>query len=80
MDKEKIKSELHKLIDEIDNEVVLENFLEAIADFHSRKSDIMDELSVAQKNRLAESLDQARTGKTISHAAMKTAINQWLTK
>jgi len=80
MNREKLKAQLHRLIDEIESEVVLENFLEAISDFRSRKSDILDDLSDIQKNRLDGAIKQIKEGKTISHADMKTAVNQWLTK
>jgi hypothetical protein len=77
-----LKSEFHKLIDEIKDETILESFFGAIKDLANRKQgiDIIDELSSKQQKRLMQSLAQKETDKTISNDQMKKEILQWLGK
>lgn len=82
MSKEEIKFELHKLIDKIDDKTLLETFYTALSDYNpnNRNTDIIDELSQKQKNRLAESIDQVSEDDTINNDKMKDEISKWLTR
>ena len=80
--KTNIKTDFHKLIDKIENPDILENFYSAMNYYVNKKGsvDIIDELTEKQQKRLAASVKQAETGKTITNAQMKREIKQWLTK
>ena len=80
--KTNIKTDFHKLIDKIENPDILENFYSAMNYYVNKKwsVDIIDELTEKQQKRLAASVKQAETGKTITNAQMKREIKQWLTK
>ncbi|MEP7146476.1 MAG: hypothetical protein ABI792_05665 [bacterium] len=82
MSKEEIKSELHKLIDKIDDETLLETFYTALSDYdpNNRNTDIIDELSQKQENRLAESIHQVSEDDTINNDKMKDEISKWFTR
>lgn len=79
MSKKKLKSELHLLIDKIENEetlMVLNESFQAI----SKDMDILDELSPAQQARLQSSVQQAKDGKVVNDSSVKYQIQAWLTK
>ena len=82
MEKEKLRSEFHKLIDKIDDEGLLENFYEAISNYskQDRSVDIIDELSDKQKERLNQSIEQVSDRDTTDNDTMKEEIKKWLTK
>ncbi|MBK9404095.1 MAG: hypothetical protein IPN57_06140 [Ignavibacteria bacterium] len=62
MEKDKIKSEFHKLIDSIEDEKLLENFYDVISAYgnQNKDTDIIDELTEKQKARLMNSIEQVR--------------------
>lgn len=82
MTKEKLKSEFHKLIDDIDDERMLKNFFEVFSEYikDCNSIDIIDDLKEDQKRRLSRSLQQVRDGKLISNDKMKDEIKKWLIK
>ncbi len=82
MTKEKLKSEFHKLIDDIDDERMLKNFFEVFSEYikDCNSIDIIDDLKEDQKRRLSSSLQQVRDGKLISNDKMKDEIKKWLIK
>jgi len=82
MTKEKLKSEFHKLIDDIEDERMLENFFEVFSEYSKECNsiDIVDDLREDQKRRLISSLQQVRDGKLLSNDKMKDEIKKWLTK
>ena len=70
MSKIRLKSELHLLIDKIEDEetlMVLNESFQAI----SKDMDILDELS---------SVQQAKDGKVVNDSSVKYQIQAWLTK
>ena len=63
-----LRQEFHKLIDEFKDENVLEDFYVALHDYsQNKKLDIVDELTESQKQHLIQSIEQGKSGKTISH-------------
>ncbi len=79
MSVQELKTEFHKLIDNFDDEKALNNFYEAILEYSKRDKsiDIIDELSEKQKQRLMNSIEQVREGKTMSHEKVKDEIRKW---
>jgi hypothetical protein len=77
-----LKAKFHNLIDLIDNYDVLEDFYRVMNDYYEKNgsSDIIDDLTDAQKIRLNESIQQSESGKTIPHEIVKSEIKKWLTK
>jgi hypothetical protein len=82
MTKEKLKSEFHKLIDNIEDKKLLENFYEAISEYSKKNNsvDIIHELTEKQRARLINSIGQVSEEDTISNDQMKSEIKKWLTK
>ncbi len=82
MTKEKLKSEFHKLIDNIEDERLLENFYDVISEYSKRNKsiDIIDELTEKQRARLMNSIGQVGETDTINNDKMKSEIRKWLTK
>lgn len=82
MTTQQIKSEFHKLIDSFEDEKILNNFYEAIREYSKKdkRIDIIDELSEKQKQRLIDSIEQVKEGKTFSNDQVKDEVQKWLTK
>lgn len=78
----KLKTEFLRLVDKVNDESILLSFVEALKDIssHQAKMDIIDNLTVAQKKRLKESLTQNQKGKILSHEQMKREVNKWIGK
>jgi hypothetical protein len=68
-----IREEFHKLINEFDDIHLLEEFYDIINNYHpkNKNSDIVDELSDAQKERLKQSLKQSKEGNLTTHDQVK---------
>ncbi|MFL5754262.1 MAG: hypothetical protein ACJ76F_12695 [Bacteroidia bacterium] len=77
----KLKSEFHKLIDEVNDNQLLQRFYDLFSSLNKKNKslDIIDELSVKQQQRLEESIKQVRDGKTVSNDEMKNELRKWLT-
>lgn len=82
MNSKNLKEELHKLVDELNDDVALENFYKAMNYYklQSGKTEILDELDSNQLARLLESVQQGKNGKTTSHLEMKKEIQQWFSR
>lgn len=81
MDKNKIKAELYKAIDSIDEDQVLQVVYDSVVAYTTLQSpEITNELSEEQKKRLEESLQQSKNGEGISHDQMKLQIKEWSMK
>ena len=82
MEKDKIKSEFHKLIDSIEDEKLLENFYDVISAYgnQNKDTDIIDELTEKQKARLMNSVEQVSESDTINNEIMNEQIRKWLTE
>ena len=82
MTTQQIKSEIFKLIDSIEDDTVLVNFYEAFLEYkkNNNHTDVIDELSNSQKQRLFDSIQQVKDGKTMSNDIAKDEIMKWLSK
>ena len=75
-----IKEEFHRLIDEIPNEQYLNDLYESVAIFAKQKTDVLDDLSAYELNRLDESLEQIKQGRIVADAVVREKYRKWLTK
>jgi predicted transcriptional regulator len=77
MEKAILKERLHKLIDAEEDELKLESIFQTLK---GSERDILDDLTPEQRQRLNESLEQARRGEVIPHEVVKAEIEAWLTR
>ena len=78
---ELIKSQIHDMVWDSDDEVALEKLLAAANDILGNPPrDILDDLSPVQLSGLQEALQQAERGEGIPHAVVQERIAQWLHK
>ena len=80
---QEMKSRIHQLVDQIDNEPALERLLNDANFFASDASEApatLDDLTHSQRERLEQAIQQHQEGKTISHQEMKERHSQWLNK
>jgi PHD/YefM family antitoxin component YafN of YafNO toxin-antitoxin module len=77
-----IRTNLHQLIDTVENTDLLQHFYEVLYLLQQQpaRKEVTEELTSAQKNRLEQSLAQSASGQTISNDDMKEKIKQWLSK
>jgi predicted transcriptional regulator len=81
MDLEKLKADIHKKIDAIDDELALQMLQEATEAYVSYpQKDILDELTEDQLKRLKESEQQIAEGKGIPHEEVQKKVKEWLSR
>ncbi len=81
MKDKKIKEELHKLIDSIEDEETLNILKEdMVAYTTSSTTDILDELSPAQLAALMQSIKEDDNGESIDYNKSKKAFDEWRKK
>lgn len=73
-----VKQELHKLIDDCDNEILLEEAKELL--LSSIVKDWWEELTAEDKNLIMESESQYKTGDFISHQELMKQFDAWKNK
>jgi len=73
-----VKQELHKLIDECDNEVLLEEAKELL--LSAGVKDWWEELTVEDKNLVMESENLYHKGDFISHQELMKQFDEWKNK
>lgn len=73
-----VKQELHKLINECDNEILLEEAKELL--LSSNVKDWWEELTEEDKNLVMESESQYNKGDFISHQELMTQFYAWKNK
>ena len=73
-----LKTEFHKLIDNIEDEARLQDLFDSVVFYFGQKSTLPDENSPEMISSLKSSISQAESGKTISTQQLKQEINQWL--
>ena len=82
--KEDIKKELHKLIDSIDDDYVLNVLNEDIVPYavknRTRKQDEEDNLTEEQQKGLDEAIKQVEEGKMVDWGEYLKATARWRTK
>jgi CRISPR/Cas system CMR-associated protein Cmr5 small subunit len=74
-----IKSKIHQLLEGIEDEAVLNQVMEDVA-FYASKKDIVDELNTEQLSALDEAINEADNKKTISWKDFKKEMNEWKKK
>lgn len=72
-----LKSELHKLIDAIEDENALHSLMEDAA-VYAGKNETADELTDEQIKELEEALAEADRGDTISYQEFKKHTAEWI--
>lgn len=75
-----LKTEFHKLIDNIEDEARLQDLFDSVAFYLGQDSNLPNENSPEMISNLRSSISQAQSGKTISTQQLKQEINQWLSK
>jgi hypothetical protein len=74
-----IKKELHQLIEQCDNELILEE-AKALLETDKSVEDWWDELTEADKNLVKESETQYGKGNYISHQELMQRFEEWKKK
>jgi hypothetical protein len=84
MSKEEIKQlkeKIHSQIDKLNDETALQILQEAVTSYSlSSQTDIVDELTPHQQQRLKESLQQADESKALSNEEVKEKTKEWLSR
>jgi predicted DNA-binding protein YlxM (UPF0122 family) len=77
-----VRTNLHQLIDNVEDTDLLQHFYEVLSllQKQSIRREVTDELNTSQKKRLEAALAQSANGQTISNDAMKEKIKVWLSK
>jgi hypothetical protein len=77
-----LKNNVHHLIDKLDDIQVLETLYKLVSSFQREKeTDILDDLTVPQQQRLQQSLLQSENLTNLqTHENVKQEIQQWLTQ
>lgn len=80
--KEELKEELHKMIDNIEDESALNILKEDLVPYAiSYKEDIIDDdLSPEENYQLQKAIEQADRGETITMEEFKIAVDRWRTE
>jgi hypothetical protein len=74
-----IKSRIHKLLDSIEDESVLNQLMEDVA-FYASKKDITDNLAPDQLKELDTAIAEADNKETIPWDDFKKEMNEWRKK
>jgi len=74
-----VKSKIYKMLEEIKDENVLNQVMEDVA-FYATKKDIVDDLSPAQLKELDKAIEEADNKETISWDDFKKEMNEWKKK
>lgn len=79
MEKELKKKRIYELVESIDDEDKLDSLI-LEATYLTNSGDGMDGLTKEQYERLLESIEQGKQGKTKTNEEVMKMVNQWLTK
>lgn len=74
-----VKSKIYKLLDGIEDEAVLNQVMEEVA-FYATKKDIVDQLAPGQLNELDKAIEEADNKETISWDDFKKEMTEWKKK
>ena len=80
---QELKSHIHQLVEEIEDEPALEQLLETANELRADQSAriaTLSDLTDAQRERLNGAIQQHKDGKTVSHEEMKQQHRQWLNR
>ena len=77
-----LRSNFHKLIDQVDDENILEEFYNALRSIFEQKptTDFWDELTFEQQQKIEVACKESEEGKLISHLQVMEKYSQWLSK
>lgn len=77
----KLKASIYKKVDQLNDESFLQMVDEAVTAYSSTsKTDILDDLTPDQYQRLQESIKQVDEGQTFSNKEIKKKTKEWLSK
>jgi len=71
-----VKTKIYQLLDGIEDEVVLNQVMEDVA-FYATKKDIVDQLSPGQLKELDKAIEEADNKETISWGDFKKEMKEW---
>lgn len=74
-----VKSKIYKMLETIEDELVLTQVMEEVA-FYASKKDIVDNLNKEQVNELDKSIEEANNNDVITLGDFKKEINEWRKK
>ena len=74
-----MKSKIYRLLDEIEDETILNQLMEDVA-FYATKKDAAVTLSTAQQKELNKAIKEADNNETITWDTFKEEINEWRKK
>ncbi len=74
-----VKSKIYQMLEEIENETVLNQLMEHVA-FYTSKKDIVDKLNVSQLKELDQAIKEADSKKTVDWDDFKKEMNEWRKK
>jgi len=74
-----VKEKIHKMLEDIEDETVLNQLMEDVA-FYASKKDILDELNPEQLKELNKAIKEADNKETISWKEFKKEMNKWRKK
>lgn len=75
-----VKAEVHRLIDQIDDETYLRGVMDAMRSELGQTTDIAYELSEDELVQLPASLESVEKGRYTTNEQLKTEVKQWLTR
>lgn len=74
-----VKSKIYQLLDGIEDETVLNQVMEDVV-FYATKKDIVDELNAKQLKELDNAIEEVDNKETISWNDFKKEMNEWRKK
>ena len=74
-----IKTKIVQLLENIEDETILNQVMEDVT-FYTSKKDIIDDLNVQQKKELDEAIKEADNKDTIPWKEFKDELNEWKKK
>lgn len=74
-----VKDKISKLLDKIEDEAVLNQLMEDVA-FYASKKDIVDQLSPDQLKELDKAIEEADNKETITWTDFKKEMKEWKKK
>jgi len=75
-----VKAEVHRLIDQIEDETYLREAMEAMRSEFRQANDIAYELNEDELAQIPASVEAVKKGHFTTNEQLKTEVKQWLTK
>ncbi len=74
-----LRSTIHKLIDQIEDEALLQAYLKVLeSSLQVRNGDWWDEISAEERAEIEEGLAEADRGETVPHEEVMAKYKKWL--